>query len=153
MALKLVPKEKYYRNHPRYLVLCRAHGDMLLARLKYLTFIGEIPEGCTIDHIDGNSLNNSMDNLRAVTPEINARDGGFLRKLRNQGINVAMYNTVVILNGYERMAKWKAEHTPHRYSILTRRELLQIFLGDDFLVDPRSSDEIMRDEMSRHQEL
>ena len=36
-------------------------------RLVYLTFIGKIPEGMVIDHIDGNTSNNSVDNLRCVT--------------------------------------------------------------------------------------
>ena len=153
MALQLIPYEKFKQNTTRYLKLSRQHGSMYLARLKYLTFIGPIPEGCTIDHIDGNTLNNSIDNLRAVTPEINRRDGGFLRKLRNHGINVAMYHTSIILEGFENMAKWKASHTEYRYKRLTRTELLRFFLGDDFRVDTRSSDEIMLDEMTHHQEI
>jgi hypothetical protein len=153
MALKLLPKEKYGLKCIRYLALSRTHGDMYLARLKYLTFIGPIPEGYTIDHIDGNTLNNATWNLRTVPDKINRRDGGFLKKLRNHGINVAMYHTDIILKGYERMAKWKALHTEWKYRCLTRTDLLQIFLGPDFHRDPRSTDDIMLAEMSRHQEI
>lgn len=35
-------------------------------------FIGDRPEGMYIDHIDMNSLNNHMDNLRYVTPKENS---------------------------------------------------------------------------------
>lgn len=39
--------------------------------LMYLTYIGDIPEGKEIDHRDGNKLNNSISNLRAVTRKEN----------------------------------------------------------------------------------
>lgn len=35
-------------------------------RLVYETFVGEIPEGMTIDHIDGNKLNNHITNLQLL---------------------------------------------------------------------------------------
>ena len=152
-ALILVPNEKFKKNTTRYLKLPKSIGSICLARLKCITFSGDIPAGFTVDHIDGNPLNNDVRNLRVVPRAINDRDGGFLRKLRNQGIIVAMYHTDIILMGYERMAKWKAVHKRWQYGSLTRTELLQIFLGDDFIVDPRSSDEIMLAEMSRHQEI
>ncbi len=153
LTLQAVPLERHHKTRAKYLKLRPQDGDMYLARLKYLTFIGPIPEGCTIDHIDGNTLNNAIWNLRAVPRAINDRDGGFLKKLRNQGINVAMYHTDIILMGYERIAKWKALHTEWQYRCLDRTNLLQIFLGSGFRVDPRSTDDIMRDEMSRHQEI
>ena len=106
---------------------------MYLARLKYLTFKGEIKPGYTIDHIDGNTFNNDIRNLRAVTDAINRRDGGFLKKLRNHGIIVAMFPGI-ILEGYERMAEWKTSHTEWQYKCLTREELLRIFVGPTFSV-------------------
>ena len=154
LVLPLVPDKKFRTKTTRYLKLTGGYGDMLLARLKYLTFIGDIPKGYTIDHIDGNPLNNDIRNLRAVPREINDRDGGFLRKLRNKKINVAMYPGI-ILEGFERMAIFKASHSERRYKKLTRTELLQIFLGEHntidprsrFTIDPRSADEIMLYEM------
>ncbi len=143
LTLELVPQERFMKTSARYYRFCRERNHRLLAHVKYITFIGPIPEGSTIDHIDGNTLNNDTRNLRAVPPEINSRDGGFLKKLRNQGINVAMYHTDIILMGYERMAKWKAAHTQWQYDRLTRTDLLQIFLGPEFRVDPRSADDIM----------
>ena len=45
--------------------------SFLLHRLLYLTFIGTIPKGKELDHIDRNTTNNSLDNLRIVTRSLN----------------------------------------------------------------------------------
>ena len=48
-------------------------------RLVYLTFVGEIPEGYVIDHIDGDRQNNDISNLRCVSQSenmINAQSKG-----------------------------------------------------------------------------
>ena len=149
IKLPLLPYEKYHKTSARYLLIPRAYGSILLARLKYLTFKGDIPAGYTIDHIDGNHLNNDIRNLRAVPRAINDRDGGFLRKLRNHGIIVAMYPGI-ILEGYERMAEWKASHTHWQYERLTRDELLRIFVGPKFQIVDGAA--LMDLDISRHQE-
>ena len=134
VTLNQLPKQRYgVRVEPRYLALPRQYGNMLLSRLKYLTFKGEIKPGYTIDHIDGNTLNNDIRNLRAVPRAINDRDGGFMRKLRNKGIIVAMFPGI-ILEGYERMAEWKASHSYYAYKHLEKDELLRIFVGPTFSV-------------------
>ena len=150
IKLSLVPHEKFMKTISIYLRIDLGNGHILLARLKYLTFKGNIPAGYTIDHIDGNPLNNDIRNIRAVPDSINRRDGGFLRKLRNHGINVAMYPGI-ILEGFERMAEWKASHTPWQYECLTRDELLRIFIGPAFTIaDPN---DLMDLDISRHCEL
>ena len=150
MALNLVPYEKHRQHTTRYLKLCRTHGHMYLARLKFITFKGPIPKGYTIDHIDGNPLNNDIGNLRAVPPTINFRDGGFLRKLRNNGIRVELFPGI-ILDGFERMAQWKAEHSRYEYEKLCGDALLRVFVGPTFtVVDPNI---IMDFEISHHMEI
>lgn len=150
IKLRLLPYEKFKKNTTRYLSFSGEHGSIYLARIKYITFKGEIPAGYTIDHIDGNPLNNDIRNLRAIPPAINFRDGGFLRKLRNKGIIVAMYPGI-ILEGYDRMAEWKASHKKWQYECLTRDELLRIFVGPTFTVaDPNA---LMDLDISRHCEL
>ena len=43
-------------------------------RIIWQLFNGKIPDGFVVDHIDGNSLNNKIENLRIVTKEKNARN-------------------------------------------------------------------------------
>ena len=149
IKLNLLPKERHLKTSAQYLYVPREFGSILLARLKYMVFKGLIPPRYTIDHIDGNPLNNDIRNLRAVPSAINRRDGGFLRKLRNHGINVAMYPGI-ILDGYELMAEWKASHKEWQYERLTRDELLRIFIGPNFTVaDPNL---LMDLDISRHRE-
>ena len=133
LSLQVVPLDRHNKTSAKYLKLRPQHGDMYLARLKYLTFKGEIKPGYTIDHIDGNTFNNDIRNLRAVTDAINRRDGGFLKKLRNHGIIVAMFPGIV-LEGYERMAEWKASHSDYAYRHLEKDDLLRIFVGPTFSV-------------------
>lgn len=136
IKLNVVPYEKHKSNTTRYLKLTGTYGGMYLARLKYLTFKGEIPAGYTIDHIDGMTLNNDIRNLRAVPDAINRRDGGFLRKLRNNKIDVAMFPGIIVM-GFERMAEWKATHKKWQYKKLKGEKLLRVFVGPTFtVVDP-----------------
>ena len=133
-----------------YLKFSRYYGDKYLAEVKYRTFVGDIPKGYQIDHIDGNTFNNNIRNLRAVPPSINRRDGGFMRKLRNNGFIVAMFPGI-ILDGYERMAEWRAEHTYWQYRCLKGKALLQVFVGPHFRIE--DIDTIMSREMNQHCEI
>ncbi len=142
MALLLTPKEKFRKNTTRYLKLPRGFGSFYLARLKYLTFKGEIKPGETIDHIDGNPLNNNIRNLRAVPDAINQRDGGFLRKLRHKGIRPEDYPGV-LLDYFDRMAEFKATHKKWQYECLTRDDLMRLLVGPKFtIVSPDAVDDL-----------
>lgn len=62
------------RKHSDYAVLC-VGGKRLYAHRAAWTFMnGPIPDGMVIDHIDGNGLNNCINNLRLVTKSINQRN-------------------------------------------------------------------------------
>ena len=50
-------------------------------------FHGERPEGYECDHINGNKLDWSADNVRWVTKEENIRCGRYLKRLRKHGID------------------------------------------------------------------
>jgi hypothetical protein len=49
--------------------------DFLVARLVALTFLGEPPEGFTVNHKDGNRMNNHIDNLEWLSRGDNIRHG------------------------------------------------------------------------------
>lgn len=75
----------YWKNHPSrpsnngrkvgwparrgYLVFCVLGKNMAVHRVIYWMHTGEWPE--VVDHIDGNILNNSIENLRAATASSN----------------------------------------------------------------------------------
>lgn len=142
MALIITPKEKFKKNTTRYLKLPRGIGSMYLARLKYLTFKGEIKKGNTIDHIDGDTLNNDIRNLRSIPDAINQRDGGFLRKLRNKGIRPEDFSGV-LLDYYDRMVKFRATHSRYAYEHLTREDLMRLLVGPQFtIVSPDAVDDL-----------
>ena len=54
-----------------YVSISMKRGNYRLHRIIYETFVGEIPEGYVIDHKDRNRTNNSIENLRIVTPSEN----------------------------------------------------------------------------------
>ena len=57
-------------------VKCRFNGkglDFQLARFLYVWFIGDIPDGYDIDHINDNTLDNRIENLRMLTHKENIR--------------------------------------------------------------------------------
>ena len=70
---------------------------------------------------------------RIVLCATNKRNAGFMRKLRNNGYNVAMFPGI-ILEGYARMAEWKETHTVRQYKYLRGQELLRVFVGPQFQV-------------------
>ena len=151
MALIITPKEKFKKNTTRYLKLPRGIGSMYLARLKYLTFKGEIKKGNTIDHIDGDTLNNDIRNLRAVTPAINYRDAGFLRKLRHKGIRPKDY-AGVLLDYFDRMVEFRATHSRYAYVHLSREKIMRLLVGPQFTIINISTDDLMLADMSHHME-
>lgn len=53
----------------------RKQKKFLIHRLVYETFKGIIPKGLVVDHIDGNRLNNTLDNLQLLTHGDNIRKG------------------------------------------------------------------------------
>lgn len=66
---------------------------VLMHRLVYELFVGEIPKGFHIHHIDGNKQNNRVDNLMAVSPREHAVISVREDPSRIEGMNY--YNSVV----------------------------------------------------------
>ena len=57
------------------IVIRKKTNNRFVHRLVYEAWVGEIPEGMTVDHIDGDKSNNHYTNLRLLTPEDNAALG------------------------------------------------------------------------------
>ena len=65
----------------------RGYGGLHCHKLVCTAFHGERPEGYECDHINGNKLDWSADNLRWVTRAENHRCGRYLKRLRKHGID------------------------------------------------------------------
>ena len=121
------------RRKQRYLDFKDAfgtHRSLMVAHAVYMAAGRTIPSGMTIDHVDGCTTNNYIGNLRCVSNEINMRDGGFLRKLRNKGINTTTVQRPYLLRYFDRMPYIKAHISARRYHHLTRADLMTILFYD-----------------------
>ena len=65
----------------------RGYGGLHCHKLVCTAFHGERPEGYECDHINGNKMDWSADNVRWVTKEENIRCGIYLKRLRKHGID------------------------------------------------------------------
>lgn len=80
-GLLLKIKGKGYLKHHldkdgylRYAIFSRKTTyNLRVHRVVWEIFNGKIPEGMTVDHIDGNKLNNNIENLQLLSPMENAR--------------------------------------------------------------------------------
>ena len=88
--------QRHYREHTikpkftsRYWYVALTHNGIKkmyrVHRLVYKTFIGDIPEGMIVDHIDGDRNNNNVHNLRCVTQSENCRNPNTIQK-RNKAV-------------------------------------------------------------------
>jgi hypothetical protein len=138
-------------RHSQYPLIWRSNTTITIHVIVARAWIGGIPEGWHVDHIDGNKFDAAVRNLRIVPAWLNHRDGGFLRKLRHKKIDPTMFAQAVLLEYFERMAAYKAEHSRSSYAKLSRKELLQLLVGSKFTVgDPAK---IMEEEMTQHREI
>ena len=110
------------RRKQHYLYFRHAFGQkkgILAAHAVWMAAGRTIPEGMTIDHINGCTTDNCIENLRCITNALNNRDGGFLRKLRNKGINPIAIQRSYLLRYFARMAKIKEAIPQYKYERLT----------------------------------
>ena len=108
------------------------HIHIYASHAVYKAWVGPIPPGLTIDHIDGCTTNNDFRNLRCVSNLINNRDGGFNKKLRNKGICPEKVLRPYLLRYFDRMAEVKSSISETKYRYLTRENLLHILYDPDF---------------------
>jgi hypothetical protein len=92
------------RTGRKCLLLSFKYSGWLIHRILWVMRNGYIDNDLNIDHIDGNALNNSVENLRLVQPCINSRNR---KQSCNNSSGVTGVNFVVDKNGdtYAR-ARW-----------------------------------------------
>ena len=84
-------------------------------KLVYETFKGDVPYGMTIDHIDGNTFNNNIDNLQLLSSEENSR------KANKGRISTSRKSVHLILDGKEYSFKSVADmQTVITYNLILR---------------------------------
>ena len=69
LGIKLHDSEKYKSTPKEKRIDTSGQVELQLHHVVYAWFKGEVPYGKEIHHIDCNYLNNSIDNLEALTPE------------------------------------------------------------------------------------
>ncbi len=132
---KFVRKPNNHSDYPRLGGHNRLHAHGIVAR----AWLGPIPEGWEIDHIDGDNMNFNITNLRLLPIWMNHRDGGFTRRLRHNGINPSYYARNYLLRFFKRMAVFKSTNTYPDYCNLTRKDLLRLLVSPEFQVgDPHA---------------
>jgi hypothetical protein len=81
-------RKGYYKVHLGSCGGTRPMSRQYIHRVIYRTFHGEIPEGMTVNHIDGSHDNNHADNLELAThaeQHHHARELGIIRNKTNAG--------------------------------------------------------------------
>ena len=137
-------------SHGGVYTTMRNHAHKYCHVLMAVTFLRKPRDGEQVDHIDGNHSDFALSNLRVIPREINDRDGGFLKKLRNKSIDPRMFSPKFLLRFFDRMADFKRTHTHYQYARLTHDELLTMLVGPEFTVG--NPVERMEYEMTHHME-
>ena len=102
------------------------HKHIYIHQAVWMAMERTAPEGWELDHINGDKRDNTLPNLRLVTRQQNCRDGGFLIKLRNKGIDPVRIQTPYLLRYFNRMAVLKSALTGWKYQRLTYGDLMTV---------------------------
>ena len=95
------------RRKQRYLQFKHALGadkNILVSHAVHLAWIGPIPEGYVVDHLNGITTDNRAENLQAITPQENRKRAKLLRVLRSIGrdpLQMSREELLTIFNNYE----------------------------------------------------
>lgn len=108
--LKAFPDKDGYLK----VVICkfkRSH-NFFVHRIVYEAFHGPIPDGVTVDHIDGNKLNNHIDNLQLLSVRDNVIKGNakLYQFISPEGVVFVIYNL-------REFCRERGLHHAHMYAV------------------------------------
>lgn len=112
----IVKEHKYGQTkiYPKVQFNCKGKTYAIpLSRFAYAWFIGDIPDGYVIDHIDNDPFNNSIDNLQMLTIEEN------LAKRYKDNPNAA-YNQWSYMDDFDRVCDLFQRHSRRRMKELEK---------------------------------
>ena len=133
-----LPQKAYSHGSADYLKFQDAfgrHKSIFASRAVYSAWVGEIPSGMTIDHIDGCTTDNRFENLRTINGKTNSRDGGFLRKLKKAGFNPVCIDRAILLRYFDRMAVLRAQIPYKTYRALTKTQLRSVLYDAELKIE------------------
>ena len=122
-------------RHSQYPLIWRGSTTITIHVIVARAWIGSIPDGWHVDHIDGNKFNAAVLNLRILPAWLNHRDGGFVKKLRNKKIDPTHFSAPFLLRYFDRMADFKRSHTSTQYAHLTHDDLLRMLVTPEFSIN------------------
>lgn len=96
----------------------KSYRRFSIHRLVYQSFVGEIPKGKQINHIDGDKLNNKLKNLEVVTPKENTQHAwrnGLSKKQMGEK------------NGLSRLKEWQVLEIKRLGHRVSQKELAKMF--------------------------
>lgn len=124
----------YFNSGKRYLEVKIDYKHVKVHQIIWKMHYGEIPKGKIIDHIDGNKINNRIENLRLVTPSQNAIHTKNLNRNNTSGYKGVVfdekkrvYTMQIVFNGkqYRKRGFKTAEDAAISYN-----EYAKNFFGD-----------------------
>ena len=87
---------------------------VLIHRIIWVLFNGDIADNMVIDHIDGNSANNAIENLRCITKQLNTLNKSF-SKANTTGATGVYYFNEDNLEGYRAVVAYNFKRSSKRY--------------------------------------
>lgn len=110
--------------------------SILIHKLVYETFVGEINTNLVIDHIDGNKLNNHYSNLQQITSKENTRKGNRCKRII---IRDNIQNRTVEFYTFTEMLRYVGYSHYYTLSTITKAkkfkdkqyEIVKVMLGGD----------------------